>query len=429
MEQQLLHINGPENYNGEITIELPGSKSIINRQLMMASLQEIQIGIDELQFEADDTILMHKNLNLINEGRAHRKPIELNCSNAGTVARMAGIYAGFKGGHYLLTGDTRLRERPMEELVSILLQAGVKVRFLNADGHLPFEIESTGFQKNNLFIEAKKSSQQLSAMLIVAPFIRNGATFTIAENSVSQPYVDMTIKMMRSAGAVVEISGNTIRVAEGSYSDFAFTRERDWSSAAFFYQAAALLPKPASLLLKNLNASGLQGDEAAMTLFARLGVRSEAGIDGIRIDNGGDVGRSVQYDFTHHPDLFNSYAVTAALMGVQADLTGIENLRFKESDRLSILLQGLEKIGSGFTYRDNHLKILPTEISVDKPLQFDSAADHRIAMSFAMAGLQHEVYLSNPLVVSKSFPGFYAQLMKIAKIRFMPDICPQYTNS
>lgn len=421
MGNEMLHIRGPVVNPVVASIDLPSSKSILNRFLLMSALQGVEVNPEDLTNEADDTLLMQNILQRITSAGGAEGDVltELNCGNAGTVARMAGIFAAYRGGSYLLTGDSRLCERPVNELAEILQQTGVEINFQSREGMLPMLIRSDRFRNNIFRPETRISSQHLSGLLLTGPFVPGGITVRVPRHSVSMPYVEMTISMMRKAGARVDITEDTIVVRPGIYTNLKILREPDWSSAAFFFQATALLPQQSKLLLHGLEITGLQGDEAVAELFLKLGVRTKPTTKGLLLSNDGIVSSKIRADFSQHPDLFNAFAVTAAIMGVEAELHGIKNLKHKESDRVKTLVDGLSPFGFRFEISEQTLHILKPQSTVPQSMKFTSSSDHRVAISFAMAGLRHEVFLENPRVVSKSFPGFYDQLEKLTEISFL----------
>lgn len=419
MVNETLHIRGPVTRPVVASIDLPSSKSILNRFLLMSALQGVEISPDDLVNEADDAVLMHRILARISSGKSGDELTVLDCGNAGTVTRMAGIFAAFCGGHYLLTGDSRLCKRPVHELAEILHQAGVEISYKNREGMLPMLIRSDRFRNNIFKPETRISSQHLSGLLLTGPFVPGGISVRVPEHSISTPYVDMTIGMMRNAGARVDIFENTIFVKPGLYTDLKMLREPDWSSAAFFFQAAALLPQQSKLLLQGLKFNGLQGDEAAANLFQKVGVKNKPTTEGLLLSNDGIVSSKITADFSQHPDLFNAFAVTAALLGVEAKIYGIRNLKHKESDRVKTLVDGLSPFGFRFETSEQTLHILKRQCTVPQSMKFTSSGDHRVAISFALTGLRHETFLENPRVVSKSFPGFYNQLEKLTEFSFL----------
>jgi 3-phosphoshikimate 1-carboxyvinyltransferase len=411
-----IEIHGLEPLAPVYAFDLPGSKSAINRYLMMAALEGREVDDSLLDGEADDTRLMVRVLRTICDPPAsHTSPIVLHCANAGAVARMASVFAAFKGGKYLITGNQRMLERPVDELCDLLIQGGIQVHWLEKPGYIPFVIDSAGFSGTHFSVNARKSSQHLSGLLLVAPYLPQGAVIHLATQPVSAPYILMTIRMMREAGAMVHHADSTITILPGNYHNLIFPKEADWSSAAFFFQAAALLPRGSSLLLKGLRQTGLQGDEAAIELYRQTGVTARNHPEGLMLDHSDEAASHWVADFIHTPDLFNGFAVTAAMCNAEATLTGLDHLVHKESDRLNHLVESLRENGFNVQLVDNQLVMGKRNLPIPQTLCFDSAGDHRVAISFALAALLHPVILSNPFVVSKSFPDFFTQLSYLTR--------------
>ncbi len=401
-----------------LEIELPRSKSMLNRYLLMYALQHRTLPTDELSAEADDVRLMKAVVHQILQSvHCQGNSVVLDCGNAGTVARMSIVLAAFLGVNATFTGVPRLLERPVMETVDVLKQAGVMVRHHAKEEFLPLQIIGNGFNKNYWHIRASQSSQHLSALLLTGPFVPNGITVHLPEKAVSKPYIDLTITMMRDAGATVDLSDRIIRVEQGGYPLLRAPAEADWSAAAFALQATALMPKGTQVLLKNLSRSGSQGDEAAEQLFALLGVNLTEYADGLMAMNIGMPSGNVFADLTETPDLFNAFAVTAALLHADATIRFPEHLVFKESDRLKELIDALESNGFVLELKpDDQILHLQTRlIPYPQMLSFNSAGDHRIAMSSALAGIKYKTMLENPHVVAKSFPSFFKQLNQFAE--------------
>ncbi|MFO7722830.1 MAG: hypothetical protein R6V49_06365 [Bacteroidales bacterium] len=415
-----LQIFGHKASGRRISIDLPGSKSIISRLLMMAALEKQAFDPVILNREAEDTMYMYNVLSRITVSPENLGMIELDCGNAGTVVRMASLFAALKGGRYRISGTFAMERRPVDELAMLLEQAGTSVQFLRKKGFLPMILDSKGIKGNHFRLTADVSSQHISGLLLVAPFIQGGVTITLEGEVVSKPYIDLTIKMMQQAGAAVSQSGNAITVQHGHYPSLRMAWDADWSSAAFFYQAAAMMPVPVSFLLKDLHLRGLQGDEAAAELFRQLGVTTKATNSGIVIRNSGKKNQIIHADFTHCPDLFNAFATAAAFANRPATLTGIRNLRHKESNRLEAITHQLKHPGFTLSEDGNTLSIQPYTYPADSGFTFSSWLDHRVAASLAMVGLIFPARLEHPFVTGKSFPGFYEQFQDFARFSINP---------
>ncbi len=413
----VIHIEGIAASSGRAEISLPASKSVLSRITMMAGLQEICVQDEMYQGQADDACLMRDVLQRIDRNNASGSPLIIDCRNAATVFRMAAVYAAYRGGEYLFTGTMDLRRRPVNELAMALKDAGVQVEFTEKTGFPPLHLHSHGLKSERLTLCAKESSQHISGFLMAGAVLPDGITLEIHGSVVSKPYIDLTVKLMQEAGARVVTEGQRIRVENTGYPAFLPLQEADWSSAAFFYAALTLLPIGTSVLLKGLRMDSGQGDREAVRLFGMLGIHTETFESDILITHLETTEAECNADFTHCPDLFNAFAIAAALRQAECTLTGLNNLRYKESDRLQNFLHGLQAMGYKYQLEEGALHLIPGTSAYPEPLRLDSSGDHRMVMSFAVAGLKHPLVLTNPYVVSKSFPGFFEEFSRIAIVK------------
>lgn len=395
---------------------------MLNRALLMYALQFRRVPHIDVSHEADDVQLMYQVIQQMLEGSREQKPVILHCANAGTVVRMIAVVAAVMGGDVQIRGDDQMMKRPVMEMVVMLRQLGVEVACTEHEGYLPLHIRSKGVlaRESVTRVSASQSSQHLSGLLLAAPFIPGGLRIELPHETVSWPYVNMTLQMMKDAGAVLSHDENMLSIAPAGYPNISINPEADWSSAAFFYQALSLMPTGSELMLRNLYRTQMQGDEVAAELFAQLGVETSQAEGGIRILKTGMPLSMVNADFTHCPDLFNTFAMAVAGAGTEAVLTGLSHLPFKESDRLDNLCRGFRENGFGFELDGFSLRINKGSPNASRTLWFNSFEDHRLAMSAATMGVRFPVIVNNPSVVSKSFPGFFAQLGKLAHIE-SPD--------
>lgn len=415
MEERIL-ISPQTDQAKSAEINLPASKSILNRQLLMAAMQGIAVQENLIDDQADDVRLMYEVIRQVNEAYDSGGLAEIGCQNAATVFRMASVYAAYRGGDYYFTGSEALKKRPVGELAAGLTDAGVRVSFPATAGYPPMHIRSTGLHVSHLMLKASESSQQISGFLIAGACIPGGLTLEIKGQVVSEPYISLTLNLMQDAGARLHREGNRVRVEETGYPALHLRKEADWSSAAFFYAALSLLPAGSSLVLKDLRSKSGQADEEAIKLFGLTGINTQTADNDVLITSHNNSQTGFDADFTRCPDLFNAFATAAALRQIPCTLSGLRHLRFKESDRLMNFLGGLDHLGYSYTLDEDVLKLTgdyqkPSDIPV-----LYSSNDHRMAMSFALAGLRQPVILRNPNVVSKSFPGFYQEFSKIADI-------------
>jgi 3-phosphoshikimate 1-carboxyvinyltransferase len=397
----------------EVELNLPSSKSISNRALIIQAVSGKQQQLTGLS-EADDTVLLAALLQKIDSHTNNTLPLLLDCCDGGTVARfLLAFLALAKNGCFVLTGSERLRQRPIKELVAALKSLGAHIKYDANEGFLPVRISPANVSGSYVEVDSRKSSQFVSALLLVAPALPEGLTVNVGKSVVSAPYIEMTCRLMAHYGVQVERKGNSLHCPPQNYKSTPLVIETDWSAAAFWYQAVALGRLPA-LHLKGLTDSGLQGDAVVAQLFSQMGVATTFNSQGATLSYNGSLTDFLSFDFTDTPDIFPPATVTAASLGLPARFTGLKTLSLKESDRITSTLSGLNKLGiSVFNDACACALLLPrnaTLASLNK-LTFNSFNDHRIAMSFAMTALlTGRSGIANPDVVAKSYPNFFKDM-------------------
>ena len=366
------------------TVTLPGSKSESNRALMIAAYGGFPLEIDGLS-DAHDTVLLQTLLS--------NKEEIIDCQDAGTVARFLLTYLSNKPGNRLLTGTSRLCERPMAPLVDALRHLGAVI-----DGYdLPLHIEGATISGGSVTLDASQSSQFASSLLLAAPTWERGLQLSLSGAPVSMPYLEMTIKMMQHFGIQIERNGNVITVAHQDYQVRPFTVSADWSAASYWYELLAV-SDGGELLLKGLTEPSLQGDAVVAEWFKAFGVDTFFESQGARLVKRGaaSIPQGLVFDFTDHPDLFPAVYATSFALGVEAEFKGTETLAAKESDRYNALKTELARI--------------PKDFSLPMPV-FSTYGDHRIAMSLAaLKPLLGSIVVDDSVVVNKSYPGFWEEL-------------------
>lgn len=397
----------PEEMIEDAVVDLPLSKSISNRALILAALTE---GAPRPARLADctDTHTLADAL-----GREPRGTVDTG--GAGTAMRfLTAYYAATPGTDVLLDGDERMRQRPIGPLVDALRACGADIEYAAAEGFPPLRVRGRRLEGGRVSVDATVSSQFVSALLMVAPTMEKGLTLDLDGEPVSLPYILLTLGMMEDRGAVVDRSPLAISVEPGRYSPPpADDAEADWSAAAFFHEITALTA--GWITLKDLRADSRQGDRAAAVYFERLGVitaPSEETEGAADLQPTPDLFGRLDADLSGTPDLAPALVVTAALLGIPFRVTGLQSLGIKECDRLEALVEELGKTGAvlerigdqGLEWDGKRLPV--TEVPV-----FDSRGDHRMAMALAPAA----VYLPGTVVrgaesVAKSFPGYWDAL-------------------
>lgn len=400
-------------------IELPASKSISNRALILNALSKSTSLPNNLS-DSDDTRVMLRAL--------QDMPEFIDIGAAGTAMRFLTAYLSIMPGEHTISGTERMKHRPIGILVDALRQLGATITYEGEEGFPPLHIVGhDNLEGGSLTVPGDVSSQYISALLMIAPTLRKGLHLTLEGNIASRPYLDMTISMMRDFGAKVEWKGdNVIEVQPGSYLQRPYHIESDWSAASYWYEMVALTPDTnAEVELIGLHRDSLQGDSRVWQLFQELGVQTRYYVDAdgqevIQLKKGGGITCHFSCDFTHQPDLAQTFAVTCSMLDVPFHLYGLQSLRIKETDRIAALRNELSEIvrleeqdnellWEGF-YEIEDLDMLPYET-----FEFDTYDDHRMAMSLAPICLRTggEIQINNPEVVSKSYPSFWDDLSKV----------------
>jgi 3-phosphoshikimate 1-carboxyvinyltransferase len=402
-------------------IPLDGSKSISNRALIILALADAHAHdhLTHLSTSKDTTTLLH----LLDP--AHTGDT-FDAGDAGTVFRFMAAYLCTRRGEQVLTGSHRMLERPIGALVTGLRQLGAQIKYLGQEGYPPLRIgynPDLGAGIKTLEVEAGVSSQFLSALLMIAPYLPDGLELVPSGRLVSKPYLDLTLQVMRHFGADVRWEGERIVVAPGRYTARAYRVEADWSAASYWYSMAALADE-ARIHLGGLFEESGQGDAVVATMMAAFGVTSTYDAEGVLIEKThGTHPESLLFeqDFLECPDIAQTLAATCAGLGVQGLFSGLETLSIKETDRIAAIKQELGKVGVTFARlparfstqspdRTYYLLEGKAHWAADTPPVFATYGDHRMAMSLAPLGILGEVVIEDPEVVRKSYPQFWAHV-------------------
>ncbi len=365
-------------------IDLPSSKSISNRLLIIKALCKEKFLIKNLS-ESDDTILLKNALN--------SKEKTINVSHAGTSFRFLTSFLSIqKGKEFILNGSDRMKERPIKELVNSLQELGVKIEYLEKEDFPPLKIIGTEIDGGEIEIDGTISSQFISSLLLIAPNLKNGLILKIKGELVSKPYVLMTLKLMGEFGINWTWNKEVITILKQEYVAKNYTVESDWSAATFWFQSASLSEK-CKIILRGLNEESIQGDSACKKIFKDLGVDSVFKNGDLILTKNKRISPSETYNLIETPDIYQSLKCTLFALNKDSEFTGIQTLRNKETDRITAVENELLKL--------NTPKIIET---------YD---DHRMAMSFAPLSLKfEELQISNPGVISKSYPNYWKDLKK-----------------
>jgi len=383
------------------TIQLPTSKSISNRLLVIKALSSANINISNLS-NADDT----KTLEALLSSGEHT----LDCGHAGTTFRFLTAYLSTLKDTRILTGSDRMKQRPIGVLVEALRELGAEITYLEKEGFPPLQIDGGRIKGSEVTMNSAISSQFISALILIAPCLDNGLTIHLTDKVVSQPYIEMTLKTLRHFGIHTELEPKRIVIEAGAYNGGGLQVEADWSSASYWYSIVALA-NDAEIELVGLNKASWQGDAVVPELFALLGVKTTYTKTGVILTKTAVHAKEFSYNFINCPDLAQTLVITTAALRIPGIYTGLETLRIKETNRVAALRSELKKVGVGveelrhgeIACSSSGLKVSPTPISTFE--------DHRMAMSFApLSCVLGELEIEHPGVVAKSYPNYWEDL-------------------
>ena len=384
------------------SIKLPASKSEANRALIISALSGESSELLNLS-EANDTQLLQRLLKSNDE--------TIDAEDAGTVMRFLTAYYAVTGQQKTLTGTERMCQRPIKVLVEALRELGASITYLGEEGYPPLKIEAfKGSGKKQLKVRSDISSQYISALLMVAPSLPEGLELELEGKIGSRPYITMTLSLMKHFGVEATFEGNTITVPHQKYKSASYEVESDWSAASYWYSMVALA-KEADITLLGLKERSFQGDSAVAEIMYHLGVYTEFTEEGVRLTKK-RCEKHLVYDFSDCPDLAQTVVALCAALGVKLEITGLESLRIKETDRIQALQ--IELLGMGCKLEEVTPGVFRMEpgILTKKQLRFRTYQDHRMAMAFAPLALLAPIEIQEPSVVRKSYPGFWDDLEK-----------------
>ena len=388
----------------QATIQLPASKSISNRALIINALGKGNYPLSNLS-DCDDTQVMVKALTERGE--------TIDIMAAGTAMRFLTAYLSATPGEHVLTGTARMQQRPILLLVDALRTLGADITYTANEGFPPLLIKGRKLQGSEITLPGNVSSQYISALLMIGAVLPQGLTLQLTGEIVSRPYINLTLQLMNDFGADAKWrDADSITVAPQPYRSIPFTVESDWSAASYWYQLAALAPD-AEIELTGLFRRSYQGDSRGAEVFARLGVITEFTPQGVRLRKQSVLPISrLEEDFVDIPDLAQTFVVTCALLGIPFRFTGLQSLKIKETDRISALKAELKKLG--YLIKDEQDSVLTWDGERCTPEQtpvIHTYEDHRMAMAFAPASFCYpNLRIADPHVVSKSYPHYWDDL-------------------
>jgi 3-phosphoshikimate 1-carboxyvinyltransferase len=408
----------PHTIKPRCEVTVPGSKSYTHRILIASALSDGECRI-QYPLLSEDTLLTLDALRQMgthiddaskdqiivsgNSGRFKSCADRIFLGNSGTSMRLLAAVAALGRGKFTLTGTDRMAERPIQDLIEALEQLGVGIRSINGNGCPPLEIIGEKISGGSVNLNCQTSSQYLSALLLIAPYTDKGLDILVAEGPVSRPYVEMTIDVMEKFGVTVNREGYERFKITGRqvYRAGAYPVEPDGSQAGYFWAAAAVCGT--EIKVKGVTADSRQGDVNFANLLASMGCKIVTEPDGITVS--GNSLRATDVDMGDMPDMVPTLAVVAAFAEGTTIIRNVAHLKAKESDRLAAVVNELVKLGIDARCSSDELIVTG---GTPRGAEIKTYGDHRIAMSFAVAGLVTPgVFIRDENCVKKSFPDFW----------------------
>ena len=391
------------------SIKITGSKSETNRLLLLQALYP-NLVLDNTS-NSDDSEVMLKALQNSQLLTPNSQLIDVH--HAGTAMRFLTAYFSIQEEkEVVLTGSSRMKERPIKILVDALNQLGAEISYEENEGFPPIRIKGKKLTQNKVSLPANVSSQYISALLLIAPKLENGLELTLEGEITSVPYIKMTLALLNEIGVKTSFVGNKISVKpQFTIHNSQFTIESDWSSASYWYSIVALSEIGTQISLSSYKKNSLQGDSALANIYQDFGVETVFNEDNsITITKTKNHQLSiVNYQLNNCPDIAQTIAVTCFGLGIGCHLTGLHTLKIKETDRLEALKTELTKLGATISVTNESLT-LEASNHINENIAIDTYQDHRMAMAFAPLALKISLTINQAEVVSKSYPDFWEDL-------------------
>ncbi len=382
-------------------LNITGSKSETNRLLLLKALfPNITLANTS---NSDDSEVMQKAL------AGNDEIVDIH--HAGTAMRfLTAYFAVNEGREVVMTGSSRMQERPIKILVEALAQLGVEISYEKEVGYPPIRIKGKKVTASKVTLAANVSSQYISALLLVAAKLENGLELTLEGEITSIPYIKMTLALLKDLDIQTSFEGNVIKVyPKESVESKEMVVESDWSSASYFFSLVALADA-AKITLSSYKENSLQGDSELVSLYEKMGVKTTFQNNQMTLEKqAGFKYEDVNFELNNTPDIAQTIVVTCLGLGIGCHLTGLHTLKIKETDRLEALRIELTKLGANISVTNDSLTLLRSgEINHD--VHIATYNDHRMAMAFAPLAIKVPIIIDDAEVVSKSYPDFWNDL-------------------
>ncbi len=409
----------PINHPLSAMVRVPGSKSLTNRALLIAALADGTTRLTNALF-SDDSLYFAKALQTLGfdvqldevnsemtvrglGGRIPSNKAELFIGNAGTAARFLSAFLTLGHGEYILDGDSRMRERPIGDLIDALHQLGVELEATN--NCPPVQIFAKGLPGGKTKIAGNISSQFLSAFLMVAPYAKSSVEIEVATELNSKPYVDMTIAIMKDFGVEIKRHGYERFIIQPSFFFplSTYSIESDASTASYFFAAPAICG--GTVRVENISRNSKQGDIAFLDILQQMGCIIGEDHDAITVICTNPL-KGIDVDTRDFPDTAQTLAAIAPFASSPTRIRGIASARLKETDRIHATCTELARLGVHVEEHEDGMTIYPCDKI--QPATIQTYNDHRMAMAFSLIGLRIPgITIENPACVSKTFPNFF----------------------
>ena len=385
-------------------LKISGSKSETNRLLILKALFS-DFDIKNIS-NSDDSKTLEKAL------KSKEKIIDIH--HAGTAMRfLTAYFSQLEGREVILTGSKRMQERPIKILVDSLITLGADIYYEKKIGYPPLRIKGKKIKGGSIKLPTGISSQYVSALLLIAPALENGIELSLLGKTTSLPYIEMTLFLLKNFGVKTYFDGKKIKIDPNIQFKIAKqTVESDWSSASYFYSIVAL-SKNAEITLSSYKSKSLQGDSILKNIYEKLGVKSIFKDNCLLLKKEQiNFPISIDLNLSKTPDIAQTIAVTCYGLGIGCNLEGLHTLKIKETDRLIALERELKKLGANIKITESTLTLIPGNNFIQN-CSISTYNDHRMAMSFAPLSLKIPLQIKDYEVVSKSYPNFWKDLVKL----------------
>jgi 3-phosphoshikimate 1-carboxyvinyltransferase len=419
--------------NQQSIIKITGSKSETNRLLLLQALYT-NIKLENTSNSDDSEVMLgiiqKSQISNLTQGLAEQNEVKsqiFDVHHAGTAMRfLTAFFAIQEGKEVILTGSSRMKERPIKILIEALQQLGAEITYLENEGFPPIKIKGKKLTQSQVSLPANVSSQYISALLLIAPKLKNGLELTLEGQVTSVPYIKMTLALLNKIGIETSFENNKIKVnyQPSTINQQPITIESDWSSASYWYSIVALSEIGTQITLSSYKKNSLQGDFVLSEIYKDFGVETifntnnSITISKSKIKNQKSLPKNFArtgvaiFNLQSSPDIAQTIAVTCFGLGIECHLSGLHTLKIKETDRLEALKTELTKLGAIITVTNNSLTIQQSN-SLNSNVKIATYQDHRMAMAFAPLAIKTTIIIENAEVVSKSYPTFWDDLKSV----------------